>query len=444
MNLLRSIRILLSTLCAWLLIAAGVIVAAFGLLLDSVLPFSNPGISLPQLLIVAVGAGLAGLGWLLRRENFRERLANQLRANLGKCSAVAMLTLIILEFTLTISGLETYFATDLPPFNGEALYWYECSTEGCRFDPDMVIASCERGETNGRRCAINHDGFRDDDEFITPTADIEHRVLLLGDSFTHGFSADLGKAFPELLDEELSEVLVWNAGYTGYGTNGALASFLALAPRLQPHLTLLGFYTGNDFQDNLYPPDSWMRVEMEDGSRRNVRRYSFDWLGNPHKLNLETTLHYHARKQPAPNNLLEKALGSTRLGAMLLRALDRFGEIVVGTDQQRQNWLTRAYLEDLQEEVAAHNSTLLALLIPSIKDMAKPSVDYTAAVALMRELAIPHIEVRDLLDEDSDYKARDPHWNNSGHGKVGALLTECIADFFAEGSLSACDKVVVP
>lgn len=436
---------LLRSLGAWLMIVAGMCLAGLGLLLDFVFLSSQPGIGLPQFLVLALGLGIAGEGVLLLRDQSRERLANQLRANLSKCSVITMLTLIILELTLTMSGLGTYFVTDLPPFNGKVLYWYECDREsGCRFDPEMVIASCERGELVGRRCAINRDGFRDDDEFIAPPADIEHRVLLLGDSFTHGFTADLGKAFPELLDEELSEALVWNAGYTGNGTNGALASFKAFAPRLQPQLTLLGFYTGNDFSDNLHPPDGWMRVEMEDGLHKSVRRYSFDRLGNPLKLDLETTLHYHARRKPAPNNLVEKVLGSTRLGTLLLRALDRLGEIVVGTDQQRQNRLTRMYLENLQEAVAANDSQLLALIVPSIKDMTKPSVDYMAAVALMRELAIPHIEVRDLLGADTDYHERDPHWNNSGHGVVGALLSECIEAFFAAGSLSACERVVIP
>ena len=391
MNLLRSNKKLLISLLAWLLIIAGLLLALIALLLDIILQSVNPGIGLHQLLIAGGGAGLAAFGWLLRRDHFRTRLLHRWRANLGKCSVITILTLIILELTLTKSGLGTYFENDLLPyagtFTGKALYWLECSQEsGCRYDPEMLIASCERGETTGRRCAINRDGYRDDDEFDAPPADTDQRVLLLGDSFTQGFTADLGKAFPELLDDELSKALVWNTGHTGNGTNGALAAFRAFAPRLQPQLTILGFFTGNDFQDNLYPPDSWLRVIIEDGTHIAVRRYNIDRLGNPILLDLTTTLYYHARYKPAPSNTVEEALGSTRLGALLLRTLDRFSEIVL---QQRQYMLTRAYLEDLQEAVAANGSQLLTLLIPSIKDITQPTADYMAACGIDARIGDP-------------------------------------------------------
>ena len=450
MKFVRSKGTLLISLGAWLLIAAGLFLALFGLLFDYILPFSNPGISLPQLLIVAAGAGLTLVGWLLRRDKLRQRL--DLRVNLGKGALVIILTIIALEVVLAQTGSTTYFhtalgqnAAALSPFSGKIFYWFDCNEDGCRYDPAMVNEVCKQGLEAGRRCAINRSGFRDDDEFVTPSADIAQRVLLLGDSFTHGFAADLHRAFPELLDAALPETLIWNTGHTGNGTNGAIASFQAYAPVLSPQLTILGFFVGNDFVDNLYPPDSWVRVAMEDGEIRNVRRYNLDRLGNPVNLDLETTLHYHARYSPAPSNLLEKALGATRLGALLLRTLDRIGEIAFGKDYDLQNRrITRAYLAQLRDEAAAIDSQLLALVIPSKKDLVQQSHEYADAVELMRDLAIPYIEVIDLLDADADYKARDPHWSNAGHAKVGEILTDCIEGFFAVGSLTACDSVIIP
>lgn len=443
---------MVARLFAWLLIVAGLFLALFGLLFDYILPSSSPGISLPQMLIIAAGIGLAALGLFLRRDKVRQRLLHDLRATLGKGALVIILTIIALEVVLSQTGSTTYFhtalgqnAAALAPFSGKVFYWFDCNEGGCRFAPTMVNEVCTQGLEAGRRCAINRSGFRDDDEFVTPSADIAQRVLLLGDSFTHGFAADLHRAFPELLDAALPETLIWNTGHTGNGTNGAIASFQAYAPVLSPQLTILGFFVGNDFVDNLYPPDSWVRVAMEDGEIRNVRHYNLDRLGNPVNLDLETTLHYHARYSPAPSNLLEKALGTTRLGALLLRTLDRIGEIAFGKDYELQNRrITRAYLTHLADITAAHDSRLLVLIIPSKKDLVQQSHEYTDAVELLRELAIPYIEVIDLLDADADYKARDPHWNNSGHRIVSEILAECIEDFFAAGSLSACDKAVMP
>ncbi len=76
--------------------------------------------------------------------------------------------------------------------------------------------------------------------------------------------------------------------------------------------------------------------------------------------------------------------------------------------------------------------------------MAQLTDEYTAAIALMRDLAIPYMEVIHMLDADADYKALDNHCSNSGHRIVGELLAECIEAFFAAGSLSACDSVIIP
>ena len=141
---------MVARLFAWLLIVAGLALALFGLLLDFILPSSSPGISLPQLLIAAAGLGLAALDLFLRRDKVRQRLANDLRVNLGKSAVITALTIIVLEVALTQLGFAAYFDTDLPPFNGKALYWFDCSEEGgCRYDPAMVSAACDRQPTAG-------------------------------------------------------------------------------------------------------------------------------------------------------------------------------------------------------------------------------------------------------------------------------------------------------
>ena len=38
----------------------------------------------------------------------------------------------------------------------------------------------------------------------------------------------------------------------------------------------------------------------------------------------------------------------------------------------------------------------------------------------------------------------DLHWNNAGHQKVGALLSDCVQVFIDSGSLGDCEHVVMP
>ena len=409
------------------------------------MPSSSPGLSLPQMLVVALGAGLALFGWLLRRAAFRERLTTDLRANFGKGAIVAAITLLALELLLTQLGIGTYFRFDLPPFDGLILDWFHCGDGGCHYDVAKLTAACQRGEASGRRCAVNQAGYRDDDEFVAPDAKIMRRILLLGDSFTHGFSADLGSSFAEILDAQLSDALVWNTGITGNGTNSALAAYETWAPVLQPQLTILGFYTGNDFIDNQYPLDSWFRVELADGLRRSVRRYSIDRLGNPVRLDLETALRFHARVKPAPNSPVEAALGSTRLGTLLLRLLDAVSERLIGDDFARQKMRTARYLERLRVAAKAQGSDLLVLLIPTAQDTLNPGKSALAAEALMESLGIAWIDSADIV-QFADYKATnmDPHWLNSGHAKIGDMLTECVTAYFVAGSLSACEPATLP
>ena len=84
-------------------------------------------------------------------------------------------------------------------------------------------------------------------------------------------------------------------------------------------------------------------------------------------------------------------------------------------------------------------------LIPYREDLAQPSEHHQLAAKLMDELDIPYMPTLDLLDPVEDYaQPPDNHWNNSGHQKVGAYLSECVAAFIASGDLADCEHVMMP
>ncbi|MCY4147149.1 MAG: hypothetical protein OXE95_08470 [Chloroflexi bacterium] len=443
MKFIRSKRMPQITLGGWLLIVAGVFVALFGLLLDRIFQSSNPGIRMPQLLIAALGAALALVGVASRG---RLPVAG-LRANLGKIILITLVTLVMVEAALIVTGYSTYYPVDLPKTNRKIVDWFGCDAAmGCRFQYEAARDACEAGELRDMFCIFNTQGFADTDEFVA-SADLfqRNRTLVLGDSFTQGDGADVGFSYVATIEKTLPEIALWNLGINRSGTNQALASFRGIAPIMQPQLTILGFTVGNDFRDNR------LTIEKAFALNKDNRPGADSWplelegrWGGLYEVEPLTLLVYSPTNISPPPNELERLTGLTRLGSILLRSLDALSPLFDGIKWNEQVAVTRGLLQQLQAAIAAMDSQMLVLIILSKEDFPTKTEKYTTAIGLMRELAIPYLEVFDRLQGLADYEVHGTHWNNSGHGKVGKLLSECIEDFFAAGSLSACDHVVRP
>ena len=437
----------ISQLLGAMVFLAGVALALFALLLDFILVRSEPGIGLPQLLIAALGLALAGLGWRLRYDSFRERLARKLRAHLGKSALIALLTIFVLELSLVLVGYPTYYPVESPETYLEIVDWFGCDAQmGCRYQHEAARNACEAGELEGLHCLFNTLGFADSDEFVA-SADLarRNRVLVMGDSFAQGFNADAGFSFVATIENELPEIALWNLGMAATSTNQALASFIGIAPIMRPQLALLGFYVGNDFIGNRWAFDKW--IAHNQGGRKTVRSINMvlegRW-GRLYEVEPMTLLGYsHINVNPPPNEL-ERLVGLTRLGAILLRSMDALSPLFDGLKWHARVAATRDVLRQLQAATVELDSQLLVMVIPAKADFPTKTEKYMAAIDLMRELAIPYLEVIDRLQVIDDYHEYDLHWNNSGHGIVGDFLAECIEAFFAAGSLSACDRVVLP
>ena len=257
MRATRFQRFQLASLLAWLLVFAGAALALTGILLDVISPTSSPGISLPQILITALGAVMAVAGWLLRSERVRQRLWTVLRANLKPIVIVTLVTFLCIEIALALTGRATYYPAILPESDRQPVDWWGCDEIGCRYVVDAATRACESGVLTARHCIFNSLGFADNDEFVAADhLDERDRILFLGDSFTQGFTADVGKSFVETVELAMPDAAIWNLGATGSGTNQALASFRAIAPIMRPKLTVLGFLPFNDFTDNQLPLDA--------------------------------------------------------------------------------------------------------------------------------------------------------------------------------------------
>lgn len=422
----------------------GICVAASGFAFD-LLPGARPGLNSVQLLVILTGFSIAllalALPLLQRRKAWRS-----LRSTLARALIVVVLTLLALELVLVGIGYETYFPQDVPAEFLRPAPWWTCEDPACRYVQDEMARACAAGSMSGRYCIVNAQGFHDSQDFVySPALENQTRILALGDSFTFGEDADIGKSYVETLEAGSSRRVVWNTGIFGVGTNQALAAFEMFAPVLKPHLTIYGFYV-NDFFDNLFPVDGYFLGIDASGDVVTLQKYHLDPWGNVTKLETQSLLYYRWHGVEAPANEFERLLGSTRLGSVFISAIDQLGK-QLGIAQRahfgRQVDLTHGYLRALRDASAAQDSELLIMLIPKKTDLREPGAEFRQAVNLFEELGISYIMPIEILDAASDY-APDWHWNNAGHQKVGALLSDCVDKFVSQGNLDDCRHVEQP
>ena len=186
--------------------------------------------------------------------------------------------------------MPTYYPVRYSEEPLELVTWWTCEDQYCRFVQDATVDACENGILRGRACIVNRQGFGDSDDFTIETGfEGRTRILFLGDSFTQGYSADVGKSYVETVEKIFPQLVVWNAGIHATGTNQAMATFAELGPLLQPQLTILGFFA-NDFKDNLFPFDATVRIARADGTIDVIRNTMFDANGNLVRLPLIVSL----------------------------------------------------------------------------------------------------------------------------------------------------------
>ena len=448
-----------------LLAAAGILTALLGIGIEF-LPGAHPGLNLPQGMLIVGSLLLSLFAFRLRRADARRRVWGTMRKHWLPGLVIAAATLIALEFVLgAVNRSPLYFPPAPPEELLEPKWPWTCDEAGCRFAYDAVVDACQGWEPRSRKCILNRQGFHDTQDFAAgDDLDGRMRILMLGDSFAFGMSADIGKSYVETIEANFPQSVVWNTGIPAAGTHQALALFQAYAPILQPQLTILGFY-GNDFSDNLLPMDVRLWLAGEDG-RIVMRRY--DNNGKTVTLDEQKDYYYRAHGLEPPANEIERAVGRTRLGSLALRLID----IVRGGGAIRdstEKWLvTRRYLRDLREAAAAQDTALLVLLIPEVYNILPPDEPneyvliefnrllrhplpragerYQNAARLMEELGLPYLNPIHLLDA-SDYLPPhdiDTHWNSAGHQKIGAILSDCIEAFQVSGDLADCEQVTMP
>lgn len=151
--------------------------------------------------------------------------------------AAVFLTLILLE------GVFRLFDIGLGPLSGKGLF-VEDKILGYRLKKNYYYDGEQITNSYGLH----------DDEFPLQKKPREKRILILGDSFTYGFT-DFKDTYPQQLEKLLSQdspvnpVQVINAGIPVYGLGQELEFLRGDGFQFQPEIVILGLFVGNDFTD---------------------------------------------------------------------------------------------------------------------------------------------------------------------------------------------------
>lgn len=279
---------------------------------------------------------------------------------------------------------------------------------------------------------INNDGYHDSDEFTAIPADSDSlRILATGDSFTWGASSDIGSSYVDILETDIKKTypgLVWNTGMPATGTNHALFTAKKYLPLQKSNYVILGFYTGNDFGDNLVPFDRLIFNKLASC----YNQYDLDKDMKPVKLSNREAYKKATGSYPMEElNFVQKILIRSRVLSFVKDLITKVEKRMSGSKTKiaaEEYRMTKAYLKQLNEYVKENGAELIVLVIPSLNDVKKKGDQYFNALKVLKELSLDYVDPISQFTE-SDYLTIDGgHWKNSGHIKAGHTLSKFLLD----------------
>lgn len=386
------------------------------------------GLGPAQQYLILVGILLIILGFV--GEKWLRWLHNQVGNVLLGVAAVG-LGLVGVEMGLAVLGYAPIYSTQPVPEYREAI----CNDWGCQWHRECIFedeAYCRAYNYISDRwfSFIGQSGVT---YFSETEADSYYKILVLGDSFTYGETSDVGQSWVEQIAVNFSDkpnVVMWNTGFSATGTNRSLKVVETYLPLVHPNLMVLGFFPANDFYDNLLPVGARAIVVDERGRGIAVATQAWDAELGAYVQRSPEAIYYSARGLSQPPMGLETLIYGTRVGSFIA-GLNRMRHgisdvlVPVKTVSDAEKYaITDKIVADMQAMGLQYEASLLVVLIPSQLDLSGVSADYQQARDMFARYNIPIVDPVAVLT-GTDY-ARDGHWNNAGHHKVGALAVPCI------------------
>jgi hypothetical protein len=294
---------------------------------------------------------------------------------------------------------------------------------------------------------INSLGYRGPE--FDPIMRGQFRVLVVGDSFTFGHGCAAEETYAAVLGRELSvrcpdrEVEVINAGYASCNYPDTYYLYLReIGLDLEPDLVIVGFFVGNDVDEQRLVFHEWAEVDaaglplrivandarVEDGywvSRRRARRYRIPVIRDSHLA--------HAILGAL------SGVGTPDKGPYYSELIyrDEYAERTRAAAER-----VRRLFAAMETEAESHGARLVVLMIPAREqvmpesvfgeagppegvDLGKPQRQFAA---FFEERGIEYVDLlpdlKAIAEREDPYYAGDQHWTPRGHEIVAGLLAQ--------------------
>ncbi len=175
---------------------------------------------------------------------------------------LAAFTVALLSFVIALAGAEALVRAVRPQILERHPEGFYVASAGRQYQMRPHFRGVFRYPEFQTEVRLNGQGLREDRDYGPPPL-IGRRILVLGDSFTMGYSVEQERTWVRRLEALLGPAYeLINAGVPGYSTRQELVYLEREGLALEPSIVQLGFFVGNDIVDNAPP---LLPVALRDG-----------------------------------------------------------------------------------------------------------------------------------------------------------------------------------
>lgn len=286
--------------------------------------------------------------------------------------------------------------------------------------PPDQLDSLDRAHLLYRQRPINDDGFRSIP--FVPYPGPRKKVLLLGDSFTFGWSArPWTQSFADYL--RTLGYVVYNAGITATGPDQYEAIAREYIPRLQPDFVIVNFFMGNDILHYPVHAEPHKMVFYPTNAGLMQAYPGYEHLPDPETAYQFMVNEYYIQ----PNDWFSSLCSSTALGTMTWRVAQRFDFLSSITERPNEAYFERnaarksptpvseQYLLNIKQWTEDHGGRFIGSIIPDVRDLS-PDLDRDYPDLFPRlNMAVPSVTM-------DDYHPTEEHFNVPGHRRYALFL----------------------
>jgi len=313
---------------------------------------------------------------------------------------------------------------------------------GIVLDKDLIYrlppnASGAYGKQDGEwfmHASINSHGLRDREIPYERKPGV-FRILGLGDSMTFAEGVELNEIYLKRLESRLRKrfpVEVINGAVRGWGPGQELAFLDKEAYRYHPDVTLIAFYSGNDFADalhgNLYRIENGKAVHQKVNEKTSVKYRYYRHQHMIQSLPLYNWLMSHSHLA----NLLRQTYPRLAIRNIYRRKSDhKVNFNSLNTGEEDRSWVLVKAIYERLFGMREKTGRFFVILLPTYDEVKLGrSSRIERMIKLCRQRGVPYLnmlsgfrtEVEKKNNLDELYFPRERHFAPDGHILVAKLL----------------------